>query len=116
MSEKEISTVEKIRSQYEEREVTRLDELKKLDREVRRPADIFAYIFGGIGALILGIGMCLAMPEVIEGYMALGIIIGIVGLCMVSVCYTLRNKLLESRKARYSIKIFELSSEILNKK
>ncbi len=114
MNDKEISTVKKIRSRYEEREMTKLDELKELDKEVRSPADIFAYIFGVLGALILGIGMCLAMPEVTEGYMVLGIIIGIVGLCMVSVCYPLRNKLLESRKARYASKILELSGEILN--
>ena len=38
--------VQKIRSQYTEKEDTVLDELKMLDRKVKRPANIFAYIFG----------------------------------------------------------------------
>ena len=37
--------VQKIRTQYTEKEHTGLDELKLLDAKVKRPANIFAYIF-----------------------------------------------------------------------
>ena len=82
MSNNERQTVENIRAKYEVREQSKLERLKALDRKVRRPAEIFAYIFGSIGALVLGSGMCLAMPEVIEGYMPLGIGVGLVGILM----------------------------------
>lgn len=113
MSNNEIKAVEKIRSQYTAREISKLDRLKELDSDVKRPARIFAYVFGIIGALILGAGMCLAMPEVIEGYMLIGIIVGLVGIAMVSVNYPIYKKLLEARREKYSARIFELSGEIL---
>lgn len=114
MSVNEVNAVQKIRAQYEEREVTKLDELKALHKEVRRPADVFAYLFGSIGALVLGGGMCLAMPDVIEGYMPLGIAIGAVGIIMVSVNYLIHKAHLGSRKRKYADEIVKLSSEILN--
>ena len=114
MNNSEIKAVEKIRAQYREYEMTKLDELKALHKEVRRPADVFAYTFGSIGALVLGGGMCLAMPEVIEGYMPLGIGIGIVGIVMVSINYFLYKSILGKRRRKASGEIFRLSDEILN--
>ena len=40
--------VQKIRSQYTEKESTELDELRALDAKVKRPANMFAYIFGSV--------------------------------------------------------------------
>ena len=34
-----------IRSQYTQKEPTKLDELRALDRKVKKPANVFAYIF-----------------------------------------------------------------------
>ncbi len=113
MSQSEKQIVESIREQYTERNLTKLDELRALHKSVRRPANVFAYIFGVLGALILGIGMCLAMPEVVEGYMIFGIVVGIVGIIMVSVNYPIYKAILNSRKSKYSKTIFELSEEIL---
>ncbi len=113
MSNNEIKTVEKIRSQYEERKMTKLDELKALDRKIKRPAVVFAYLFGSIGSLVLGAGMCLAMPEVIEGYMPLGIGIGLVGIAMVSVNYFIYKASLKARRRKASAEILRLSGEIL---
>ena len=44
--------VQKIRTQYTEKENTQLDTLKKLDAKVKKPANIFAYVFGSIAAII----------------------------------------------------------------
>lgn len=113
MSNNERQTVENIRAKYEVREISKIERLKALDRKVRRPAEIFAYIFGSIGALVLGSGMCLAMPEVIEGYMPLGIAVGLVGILMVSVNYFLFKSSLNARRKKASGEIFRLSDEIL---
>ncbi len=115
MSDKEKITVEKIKARYEERKITKFDELKELDRKTRRPAEVLAYVLGTLGALILGTGMCLAMPDVIEGYMPLGIGVGLVGIVIVSINYFIYKAHLNSRKRKASSKIFKLSNEILGK-
>ena len=56
--------VQKIRTQYTEKEHTALDELKELDTKVKRPANVFASIFGSISALIMGAGMSLVMTDI----------------------------------------------------
>ena len=80
--------VEEIRRDYQEKSVkeSKIERLHKLDRAARRPANIFAYTFGVIGALVLGVGMCLAMG-VIGDLFALGIVVGVLGIAMVSVNY-----------------------------
>lgn len=113
MNNYETVKVEQIRQEYMEKKPTKLDELKALDRKVKVPAEIFAYTFGSVGALVLGTGMCLAM-EVIGSMMALGIVIGLVGIGMVSVTYALYQKLLKSRKQKYAKQILELSNALLN--
>ncbi|MBR6779052.1 MAG: dihydropteridine reductase [Clostridia bacterium] len=84
-----------------------------LDRKVKTPANIFAYTFGVVGALVLGTGMCLAM-KVIGNIMAVGIVIGVLGIAMVSLTYPIYKKILKSRKAKYSKEILELSEKIIN--
>ena len=90
----------------------KLEQLKKLDRAARRPAEIFAYMFGIVGALVLGVGMCLAM-EVIGSMMPLGIVIGVVGIAMVTANYFLYRAILRSRKKKYAKEIVSLSDELL---
>ena len=110
--------VQKIRTQYTEKEHTQLDALKELDRKVKRPANVFAYIFGSIGAIVMGSGMSLVMTDIgsmihLENEMFLGIIIGIIGLIMVIVNYPIYKRILDSRRAKYADKIIALSDELL---
>lgn len=115
MSDKKYA--EKLIKEYSEKEASVVDELKVLDSKVKRPAYIFAYVFGSIGALVLGLGMCLAM-QIIGGtipLMVVGIVIGLVGIAMVSINYPLFQKILKSRKAKYAEDIIEKSNELLNK-
>ncbi len=79
--------VEKIRTQYMEKgaEETQLDELKALDAKVKGPANIFAYTFGSIAAIVMGSSMSLVMTDIGEKIgmkeaMIPGIIIGIIGM------------------------------------
>ena len=80
---------------------------------VRRPAAIFAYTFVILGALVLGVGMCLAM-EVIGSLMPLGIVIGVIGIVMVAVNYPIYKRILSQRKKKYAPEIVALSDELLN--
>ena len=110
--------VQKIRTQYTEKEHTQIDELKALDAKVKRPANIFAYVFGSISAIIMGSGMSLVMTEIgsivgIENAMVSGIVIGIVGMSMAIANYPIYKKLLASRKKKYADQIIALSDKIM---
>lgn len=50
--------VQKIRTQYMAKEDTQLDVLRKLDAKVKRPAKVFAYLFGSVGAIIMPVAGC----------------------------------------------------------
>ncbi len=113
MSNTELKTIETIRNAYVPYEPTKLDELKELNRKVKRPAKIFAYTFGAAGSLVLGTGMCLAM-KVIGNLMPLGIVVGALGIVAVSANYFLYKKLLRARKRKYGKEIIKLSDELLN--
>lgn len=110
----QFSEVNKIRSKYISREQTDVERLRRLDKQVKKPAQIFAYVFGVIAVLVLGTGMCFAM-SVIEGSMILGIVIGVLGIGLVCVNYPMYKTILESRRKKYSEKIISLSDEILGK-
>ena len=56
--------VEKIRSQYMQEQHTELDALKELDAKVKRPANVFAYIYGSVSAIVMGAGMSLVMTNI----------------------------------------------------
>lgn len=110
--------VQKIRTQYTEKEHTGLDELKDLDAKVKRPANVFAYIFGSISAIIMGSGMSLVMTDIsktvgMENPMLYGIIIGIVGMFMAIINYPVYKGILGSRRKKYADKIIALSDKIM---
>ena len=109
----ETKTIERIRASYTEKEVTKLDELKELDKKVKRPAQIFAYVYGSLSSLVLGTGMCLAM-KIIGNSMALGIGIGLVGIALTLSTYPIFKAILKRRKKKYAKQIFELSDSLLN--
>lgn len=124
MEKNEKKIIESIYSDYQEKELTKLDELKNLDKKVKRPARTFAYIFGSISSLVLGIGMCAAMKQLPEMFinnidstllMVLGIVIGLIGMGLCASNYFIYKRLLKSRRNKYSKEIISLSEELLNK-
>ena len=109
---------QKIRSQYIEKESNELDELRELDAKVRRPANIFAYVFGSISAVVMGAGMSLVMTDIgktigIENGLVPGIIIGAVGLLAAIVNYPIYKAILKGGKKKYGDKIIALSDKIM---
>ena len=106
---------EKIASEYAPKETRKVVALKKLDNRAKLPANIFAYTFGIVTALLLGVGMCLSMNVIGDGsvlHMILGIIIGVIGIIGVSVNYVIYKKILDNSKKKYSADILSLAKEI----
>ena len=110
---------QKIRTQYMEKEATELDALRALDAKVKRPANVFAYAFGSISAIIMGAGMSLVMTDIgnmlnMANATVCGVVIGIVGMVMALANFPIYKKILGSRKEKYRAEILELSDSIMN--
>ena len=110
--------VQKIRTQYTEKQHTEVDALKELDAKVKRPARVFAYTFGSISAIVMGAGMSLVMTDIgatigLASAMVPGIAIGIVGLGMALATYPIYQKMLNARKKKYAPEILKLSEKIM---
>ena len=118
---KEEMIAEKIKASYTERQPTKLEALRALDARVKRPATVFAYIWGSISAIIMGCGMSLIMTNIGEiikmtgDNMLIGIIIGSVGLILSLLTYPIFKGILKSRQKKYAEKIITLSDEITSK-
>jgi len=111
---------QKIRTQYMEKQPSELDALRELDAKVKRPANVFAYVFGSISAIIMGAGMSLVMTDIgatlgMNDTMLPGIAIGIAGMIMAIINYPIYKGILGSRKKKYGAEILKLSDKIMNK-
>ena len=110
--------VEKIRSQYTEARHTELDALKALDARVKKPVNVFGYVYGSIGIIVMGVGMSLVMTDIgtvlgMTETMVPGIAVGLVGLVMACTTYPIYNKMLNIRKKKYAPQILELSERAM---
>ena len=109
---------QKIRTQYMEKTPSELDALRELDSKVKRPANVFAYTYGSISAIIMGAGMSLVMTDIGETIgmsetMAPGIVIGVIGMVMALANYPIYKNILASRKAKYADRIIALSDDLM---
>ena len=110
--------VQKIRTQYTEKQNTELEQLQALDAKVKRPANVFAYTYGSVSAVIMGAGMSLVMTEIgqiigLASTMVPGIAVGIVGMGMALSTYPIYKKMLNARKKKYASEILKLSEQIM---
>lgn len=105
---------EAIANEYAPKNTSKVLALKKLDRKAKLKANIFAYTFGILMALVLGVGMCLSMGVLTSSPLMkiVGIVIGIVGLLGVSINYPIYKRMLESGKSKYAFEIVQLAKEI----
>lgn len=110
--------VQRIRSQYIENAHTELDALKALDAKVKRPANIFGYVYGTLGALTMGAGMSLVMTNIgaiigLAAPIVPGIAVGIAGMCMALTTYPIYKKILSGRKKKFAPEILKLSENLM---
>lgn len=104
---------EAIANEYAPKEASKVLALKKLDMKAKSKANIFAYTFGVVMALVLGTGMCLSMGVIGGGSIpavGAGIAVGIIGI--VGVNYPIYRKLLDAGKRKYAFEIVQLAREI----
>lgn len=106
---------EAIAKEYAVKENKKVVQLRKLDAKAKLPATIFTYTFGIISALLLGVGMCLCMNRIGPGtplMMAIGIIVGIIGIVGAGLNYPIYKRWFEKSKNKYASDIIRLAKEI----
>lgn len=112
--------VEKIRTQYTEKEAGELDALRALDSKVKRPANVFGYTFGSIAAIVMGAGMSLIMTDIgtilgapSDPAMLIGVPIGIVGMVLVCLAYPVYNRTVKKEREKIAPEIIRLADELM---
>lgn len=123
-SAKEQEEIKAIRKKYvtpEEKE-DKMAQLRRLDGAVTQKATVVSLAFGIMGALILGFGMSLAMTELgsVLGMhrgmpMLIGVVIGSVGIVLVSLAYPLYNRILKKEREKIAPEIIRLTDELMFK-
>lgn len=113
--------VQKVRTEYTQKQYSEFDALKALDRRVKAPVNRFAWCFGTLAALILGAGMSLIMTDIgatigLKTVMLPGLVLGIVGLLMAIVNYPIYQRRMSSRRKKYADQIVALSDQIMQGK
>ncbi len=103
--------IEAIRRKYEDPKTDKFEQLKALDKQADKRGMITALVLGIVGALILGTGMSIVM-EGSAVFMILGIIIGVVGIVVLSAAYPLYKKIVKEDRAKVADQILTLSKEI----
>ena len=121
-SAKEQEEIKAIRKKYAVQEKTedKMEQLRRLDAAVTQKATSVSLVFGVIGALILGMGMSLAMTDIgkiigLFGGMAMliGILIGIIGIVLVSVAYPIYNFIIKKEREKIAPEIIRLTDELM---
>lgn len=111
---KQQKEVREIRQRYEETspEVSKMDELKKLDESVQKAGLAPSLILGIISTLIMGVGMCCTL--VWQGiWFVPGIVIGVMGIIGVALAYPLNSHVVRKRKEQLAPQILKLTDELM---
>lgn len=119
-SVKEQEELRKIREKYAEKEETKIERLRRLDKSASNRAQTVAITIGVIGALILGFGMSLAMTDIGAALglaeniaMIVGIAVGFVGGALVVLAHPIYRGVLKSERQKIAPEILRLTDELM---
>lgn len=119
---KEQEEIKAIRKKYAPAESEdKMTRLRRLDAAVTQKATTVSLVLGIVGALILGLGMSLAMTnlgEILGSHakmaMLLGIAIGIVGIALVCTAYPVYNRIVKTQRQKIAPEIIRLTDELMH--
>lgn len=113
-SAKRNSEVLEIRKKYLPQEESKLEELKRLDNTVQTSGMTESLSAGIGGALVFGLGLCLAMQVIGSGVILviLGVLLGIVGIAGMLVAYPVYRRVFDNTKQKFTPRILELTAEL----
>ena len=118
-SAKEQAEIKRIREKYEApRTESKLEQLRRLDAGVTQKASAWALVVGMVGALVMGGGMSLVMTNLgdklgLPYAMAIGVVLGVIGLVGVALAYPLYNRVVAKERERIAPEILRLTEELM---
>ena len=105
--------IEEIRKKYLPKEEDKMETLRRMDREAEKPGMITSITVGTIGSLFLGVGMCCTMVwGAITWIFVLGIVLGLLGLVIISQAYPIYKKITKKQREKIADQILELTKEL----
>ena len=121
-SAEEQEEIKAIREKYTapQPEEDKMAQLRRLDGAVTQKATAISLVFGIVGALVLGTGMSLAMTEIgavigLDGTLSMlfGILLGLVGIILISLAYPVYNRVVQKERARIAPEIIRLTDDLM---
>lgn len=121
-SAKEQEEIKAIRKKYAtpEQNEDKMAQLRRLDATVTKKATSVSFVFGVIGALILGTGMSLTMTDIGKMIgltenlaMLIGSLIGIIGIVLVCSAYPIYNCITKKERKKIAPEIIKLTDELM---
>lgn len=104
--------VERIRSKYLPREVSKMELLKSLDFKAQTAGQLESLVIGIIGALIFGLGLCFWLGALVGGWIP-GVICSAIGVAVMIPAYPIYLYRSKSVKEELTPEILRLSDEIM---
>ena len=120
-SAKQQKEIKAIRDKYvapTEKE-DKMAQLRRLDQGVTSKATTVSLVLGILGALIMGCGMSLVMTDlgtflgIGTMAMALGVVIGVVGIALVCAAYPVYNRVIKKEREKIAPEIIRLTDELM---
>lgn len=111
-SAKEQDEVKKIRAKYQPAEEDKMEQLRRLDRNVTQKGMMISLIVGILGSLVMGFGMCCAMLWT-ERWLVVGILVGSIGILLVAVAYPLYAWITKREREKIAPEILRLTDELM---
>ena len=106
----EQEEIKRIRSKYLPKEAeSKMDRIRRLDREAERPGIIASLVLGVVGTLIFGTGMCCCL---VWELFALGIAVGILGGILLGAAYPVYAKITKRQREKIAPEILALTEEV----
>ena len=111
-SAKQQEEIKRIRSKYEAPQEDKMAYLCRLDESAVKKGTMLSIVLGVIGTLILGVGMCCVLVWQNVWFVP-GIIIGMVGLIVLSLAYPVYMKVTKKEREKIAPEIMRLTDELL---
>jgi len=110
-SAKEQEEIKKIREKYVPKDADKMEQLRRLDEGITQKGTAISLVVGIVGALILGTGMSMCM--VWTELFVLGIIVGVIGIGVVSAAYPLYSYVTKKEREKIAPEIIRLTDELM---
>lgn len=116
-SAEQQNEIRQIREKYAPKAPDKMEQLRALDAGAGKKAARVSITAGGIGTLIMGIGMSLAMTDfgilLEEWALPVGIAVGLLGIGLVVAAYPLYQRTLKKERDKIAPEILRLTDELM---